>query len=130
MDDARAVMDAAGSERAVVLGHSEGGPMATLFAATYPERTIGLVAVRDEPVLEQRTGLRVPRASITTSDEEFERSRRGARERLWGTKELAPGVPRGRPSPAGRDDDEATSAWLADYMRNVGEPGRRRSPSA
>ena len=43
MDDARAVMDAAGSERAVVLGVSEGGPMATLFAATYPERTIGLV---------------------------------------------------------------------------------------
>jgi pimeloyl-ACP methyl ester carboxylesterase len=43
MDDARAVMDAAGSERAIVLGHSEGGPMATLFAATYPERTIGLV---------------------------------------------------------------------------------------
>ena len=42
IDDARAVMDAAGSERAVVLGHSEGGPMATLFAATYPERTIGL----------------------------------------------------------------------------------------
>ena len=43
MDDARAVMDAVGSERAVVLGVCEGGPMAMLFAATYPERTIGLV---------------------------------------------------------------------------------------
>ncbi|HEY5859782.1 MAG TPA: alpha/beta hydrolase, partial [Actinomycetota bacterium] len=43
MDDARAVMDAAGSGRAIVLGHSEGGPMATLFAATYPERAIGLI---------------------------------------------------------------------------------------
>ncbi len=43
MDDARAVMDAVGSERAVVFGVSEGGPMATLFAATYPERTIALV---------------------------------------------------------------------------------------
>ena len=43
MDDARAVMDAVGSERAVVMGVSEGGPMATLFAATYPERTIALV---------------------------------------------------------------------------------------
>src|SRR4249920_3963079 len=42
MDDARAVMDAVGSERAVVLGVSEGGPMAMLFAATYPERTIAL----------------------------------------------------------------------------------------
>ncbi|HEU0336289.1 MAG TPA: adenylate/guanylate cyclase domain-containing protein, partial [Gaiellaceae bacterium] len=43
MDDVRAVMDAAGSERAVVLGYSEGGPMAILFAATYPERVESLV---------------------------------------------------------------------------------------
>jgi pimeloyl-ACP methyl ester carboxylesterase len=43
MDDARAVMDAVGSERAVVLGVSEGGPMALLLAATYPERAIGLI---------------------------------------------------------------------------------------
>ena len=43
MDDLRAVMDDAGSERAVVLGISEGGAMSTLFAATYPERTLGLV---------------------------------------------------------------------------------------
>jgi pimeloyl-ACP methyl ester carboxylesterase len=38
MDDVRAVMDAAGSERAAVFGVSEGGPMSVLFAATYPER--------------------------------------------------------------------------------------------
>lgn len=43
MDDVRAVMDAAGSERAVLFGYSEGGPMAILFAATYPERTVALV---------------------------------------------------------------------------------------
>ena len=43
MDDVRAVMDAAGSERAVVFGHSEGGPMSLLFAAAYPQRTEGLV---------------------------------------------------------------------------------------
>ena len=35
MDDARAVMDAVGMERAALLGVSEGGPLATLFAATY-----------------------------------------------------------------------------------------------
>src|SRR5215213_7235140 len=40
MDDVRAVMDAAGSDRAVVFGVSEGGPMACLFAATYPDRTV------------------------------------------------------------------------------------------
>jgi class 3 adenylate cyclase len=43
MDDVRAVMDAAGSERAVLMGVSEGAPMCLLFAATYPERTHALV---------------------------------------------------------------------------------------
>ena len=43
MDDVRAVMDAAGSERAALFGVSEGGPMSLLFAATYPERTSALV---------------------------------------------------------------------------------------
>jgi len=43
MDDVRTVMDAAGSERAVLCGISEGGPMSVLFAATYPERTASLV---------------------------------------------------------------------------------------
>ena len=43
MDDVRAVLDAAGSERAAIIGVSEGGPMSVLFAATYPERTAALV---------------------------------------------------------------------------------------
>jgi pimeloyl-ACP methyl ester carboxylesterase len=43
MDDVRAVMDGVGSERAALLGVSEGGPMSVLFAATYPERTVALV---------------------------------------------------------------------------------------
>jgi class 3 adenylate cyclase len=42
MDDARAVMDAVGSERAVIYGASESGAMAILFAATHPDRTIAL----------------------------------------------------------------------------------------
>jgi class 3 adenylate cyclase len=42
-DDIRAVMDAVGSERAFIFGTSEGGSMACVFAATYPERTAGLV---------------------------------------------------------------------------------------
>ncbi len=43
MDDVRAVMDTVGSERAVVFGISEGGPMSALFAATYPNRTSALI---------------------------------------------------------------------------------------
>jgi len=45
MDDVRAVMAAAGSREAVLLGVSEGGPMCSLFATTYPERTRALVMI-------------------------------------------------------------------------------------
>ena len=44
MDDIRAVMDAVDSEKAVLFGHSEGGSVSALFAATYPNRTISLIA--------------------------------------------------------------------------------------
>lgn len=43
MDDARVVMDAVGMERAAVIGDTEGGPMALLFAATHPERVSRVV---------------------------------------------------------------------------------------
>jgi pimeloyl-ACP methyl ester carboxylesterase/class 3 adenylate cyclase len=54
MDDVRAVMDAAGSEKADLFGYSEGGPLAVLFAATYPQRVralalYGTYAKRAEP---------------------------------------------------------------------------------
>src|SRR5262249_29622079 len=42
-DDARAVLDAVGSERALLLGLADGGPVALLFAATHPSRTRGLI---------------------------------------------------------------------------------------
>jgi len=43
MDDVRTVMEATGADRVALWGISEGGPMALLFAATYPERTASLV---------------------------------------------------------------------------------------
>jgi pimeloyl-ACP methyl ester carboxylesterase len=43
MDDLRAVMDAAGAERAALFGFSEGGNLSALFAATYPQRTQALI---------------------------------------------------------------------------------------
>ena len=48
MDDVRAVLDAAGSERAALAGVSEGGPLSMLFAATYPERTEALLLIGAE----------------------------------------------------------------------------------
>jgi class 3 adenylate cyclase len=42
-DDMRVVLDAVGSERAAIMAWLDGGPMAMLFAATYPERTAALV---------------------------------------------------------------------------------------
>jgi pimeloyl-ACP methyl ester carboxylesterase len=66
LDDVRAVMEAAGSERAVLVGVSEGGPLCSLFAATYPEKTEALIMIgsyarrlRDDdypwgPTLEER----------------------------------------------------------------------------
>ena len=46
MEDARAVLDAVGSEQAVLFGAGHGGQMCALFAATYPERTSALVLYR------------------------------------------------------------------------------------
>jgi pimeloyl-ACP methyl ester carboxylesterase len=54
MDDIRAVMDAVGSERAALIGMSEGGPLSMLFSATYPERTEALLLVGAE-VKEEET---------------------------------------------------------------------------
>jgi class 3 adenylate cyclase len=50
MDDLRAVMDAAGSERAALFGTSEGGPMSLLFASSYPGRTAALILYGSYPV--------------------------------------------------------------------------------
>ena len=49
MDDIRAVMDAAGSSRTVVFGLGDAGPLCELFAATFPERTAGLVLMNSTP---------------------------------------------------------------------------------
>jgi class 3 adenylate cyclase len=56
MDDVRAVMDAAGSDSASVLGISEGGPMSVLFAASYPERTRALVLYGSFPRITRGDG--------------------------------------------------------------------------
>ncbi len=68
MDDIRVVMDAVGSERAAIIGESEGGPLAMLFAAAHPERTRALILQGAE--VRERTADEWPWGEAT--DEEFE----------------------------------------------------------
>src|SRR6185436_15811283 len=120
MDDARAVMEAAGSERAVVLGVSEGGPMAMLFAATYPERTIGLVVFGTSACWNNAPDY--PWSAPTEDHATELKLWDERRDRLWGTKELASDYLRESFAPD-LAHDEATAAWIADYMRNAASPG-------
>jgi pimeloyl-ACP methyl ester carboxylesterase/class 3 adenylate cyclase len=83
MDDVRAVMDAVGSERAAVMGVSEGGPMSIVFAATYPERTRALVLYGTLPRFTRTPGFPYgPTREKFWRDAEHE-------IRGWGTPELA-----------------------------------------
>ena len=79
MDDLRAVMDAAGSDRAALFGFSEGGPMSLLFAASYPERVraIGIY------------GSFVRGSDALSGD--LLRQRIAFLDRAWGTGEVARG---------------------------------------
>jgi pimeloyl-ACP methyl ester carboxylesterase len=117
MDDARAVMDAVGSQRAVVFGVSEGGPMATLFAATYPARTIALALFGTGACWKPADDYPFP----ASSDERFERELERM-DRLWGSREYAAEEIRnwGAPSLAG---DERAIEWLANYLRKAASPG-------
>jgi pimeloyl-ACP methyl ester carboxylesterase len=80
MDDARAVMDAVGSERAAFLGESEGGPLSILFAASHPERTRALILCGAE--VRERKDDEWPWGESTPG--EFEEAMRTIPQR-WGT---------------------------------------------
>jgi len=111
MEDVHAVMDAVGSERAVLVGVSEGGPMCALFAATYPDRTSGVVMfgtyakrIRDidypwAPTIEQRNAF-------------FDVVKRD-----WGKPV---GIEERAPSMAG---DPEFREWWAEYLRMGASPG-------
>ena len=79
MDDVRAVMDSARSSRAVIFGATDTAAMALVFAATYPERTRGLILI--EPTVR---GCWSPDYPYAPTREEVERSIL-ASEQDWGT---------------------------------------------
>lgn len=81
-DDLRAVMDAAGSERAVLMGISEGGPLSIVAAASMPDRVLGLVLYGTAPRISRADDypLGLP-ADLADRFLEFVRDR-------WGTGEV------------------------------------------
>jgi pimeloyl-ACP methyl ester carboxylesterase len=111
MDDVRAVLDAVGSTRAVLLGVSEGGPMCSLFAATYPDRTEALVMIGTY-------------ARRTRTDDYPWGPTPEAREAFCGEILAHWGGPVGieerAPSVAG---DPAFRQWWATYLRMGASPG-------
>ncbi|MBD0329869.1 MAG: adenylate/guanylate cyclase domain-containing protein [Thermoleophilia bacterium] len=105
MEDVRAVLDAAASESAVVLGAQDGCFMAALYAATYPERTRALVLF--QPWVFEGVG-----------DEQLHHLAR-VRDR-WGTQEFADELLRAN-APALYADDE-DRAWFANWLRVGASP--------
>jgi pimeloyl-ACP methyl ester carboxylesterase/class 3 adenylate cyclase len=111
LDDISAVMDEVGSKQAVLLGMGGGGTLSTLFAATYPERTSGLVLVNSYPRLSQAPDY--PAGRATALEEEVIHVMRTG----WGRGVLLDLV---APSKVG---DESFRQWWARYQRLGSSPG-------
>jgi pimeloyl-ACP methyl ester carboxylesterase len=111
MDDVRAVMDAADCEKASVVGMSEGGPMALLFAATYPERVSALVLWSTFARLAWAPDY--PQGFDLKEGEKF----CDQIEASWGHGRVWPLI-----STNDTHDDEATHRRLAHFERNAATP--------
>ncbi len=114
VDELVAVMDAAGSERAVIYGLYDGGPVAMLAAATRPERVAGLILGHT--------------AAAYLADDDYRigfspEAARAVAETMggWGTDEFAWNA---SPTRAG---DERFRRWLAKIMRSAAAPGAFRA---
>ena len=105
--DVRAVMDAAGSQRATIFGWSEGGSMSLMFCATYPERTEGLVLCGSYASM---------RSEVWHVSEELFAQVMDTFEKHWGQGVLVPFV---APS---RKDDQAFVQWWGGLERAATSP--------
>jgi class 3 adenylate cyclase/pimeloyl-ACP methyl ester carboxylesterase len=114
MDDVRAVLDAVGADRAAIWAGQEGTRIAAMFAATYPERTLGLVLY--DP---SARGLWAPDYPWAPTDEEWMATLREMREH-WGERPyLRERLRAYSPTVA---DDEAFQDWFVWYMRRSASP--------
>jgi pimeloyl-ACP methyl ester carboxylesterase/DNA-binding winged helix-turn-helix (wHTH) protein/class 3 adenylate cyclase len=111
MDDVRAVMNAVGSERAALCGVSEGGPMCSLFAATYPEKTLAPVMIGT--YAKRIRDAEYPWGPTTEQREEFFELMRQHWGGPVGIDERAPSVAH----------DAKFRDWWATYLRMGASPG-------
>ena len=111
MDDVIAVMDAAGVERAAVMGQLEGGAMSALFAATHPERVTHLVLYATFARVVAGEGYE------WAPTKEERNSRLGEIFDTWGTGARLPVF---APSLAG---DKSMQRWMARFERGSAPPG-------
>ena len=119
MDDVRAVMDAVGSERAVLLGISEGGPMSVLFAATHPQRTRSLVLLGTFPRQSW-----APDYPSGASDEDLHRRLAVLEEDDWASATTRNWL--ARVAPDILQDTEAVR-WYTSYVQRGASPGANRA---
>jgi class 3 adenylate cyclase len=113
MDDIRAVMDAVGSESAALMGESEGGPLAILFAAAHPERTRALILQGAE--VRERRDEEWPWGESTP--DEAEANFRRVPE-IWGRGGIRSRVPSISDDPS----FPAIDAWWGKAQRNAATP--------
>ena len=112
-DDLRAVLDGAGSQRAVLFGDGDGGSLAALFAAMHPDRVLALVLYNA-----YARGLWAPDYTIGTSKEDTAEWRAEIEEH-WGTEEMARWFSASDPS---RVNDQDWIRWVAKTMRQGASP--------
>ena len=113
IDDVRAVMDAADSDRAALFGYSEGGPLSVLFAATYPQRVRALALYG---TYAKRTGPDSDYPWCETAEQRADYA--AAIEREWGVEadltRMAPSA------------DESFARWWMARARAAASPGSAR----
>ncbi len=119
MDDITTVIDEIGCQRVVVFGHGDGGPIAMLFAATYPERTEALVL--GDTFARMRRDIDYPEG---LSEDDAERKGTQLYE-YWGRDDRPL-----RPSDSARRGgylDPSFRAWRARFERLSLSPGALRT---
>ena len=115
VDDLRTVLDAVGSERALLVALADGGPLGCMFAGTHPERTMGLVLCNTRPRMawspDYPWGMREPQFAREMADI----------DRDWGTRAMAEAIVRRSPFEGMSFEDQVD--WNVEYMRVSAGPG-------